>query len=169
MIILKTLIKYGYSNFKVEILEFCNKDEVLAREQYYLDLLKPEYNILTTAGSSLGYKHSEETKVKMKTRNTRNWTEEQKAKWSDCKIRLHASEAYKERMKKLGEMRSIKVEVFDTLNNETSVYPSTQEAAKAIGVGPSSISMAFKRKGESTTVLMRNKRYQITKLFSSSN
>lgn len=72
MIILKTLIKYGYSNFKVEILEFCNKDEVLAREQYYLDLLKPEYNILTVAGSSLGYKHSEETKVKLKTRNIRN-------------------------------------------------------------------------------------------------
>jgi group I intron endonuclease len=72
MIILKTLIKYGYSNFKVEILEFCNKDEVLAREQHYLDLLKPEYNILTAAGSSLGYKHSEETKVKMKTRNIRN-------------------------------------------------------------------------------------------------
>jgi group I intron endonuclease len=167
MIILKTLIKYGYSNFKVEILEFCNKDEVLAREQYYLDLLKPEYNILTAAGSSLGYKHLEETKVKMKTRNARNWTEEQKAKWLEDLKRLHASEAHKEHMKKLGEMRSIKVEIFDTLNNETSVYPSTQEAAKAIGVGPSSISMAFKRKGESTTVLMKNKRYQITKLFSS--
>lgn len=169
MIILKTLIKYGYSNFKVEILEFCNKDEVLAREQYYLDLLKPEYNILTAAGSSLGYKHSEETKVKLKTRNTRNWTGEPKAKWLEDLKRLHASEAHKEHMKKLGEMRSIKVEIFDTLNNETSVYPSAQEAAKAIGVGPSSISAAFKRKGESTTILMKNKRYQITKLFTSRN
>ena len=167
MIILKTLIKYGYSNFKLEILEFCNKDEVLAREQYYLDLLKPEYNILTVAGSCLGYKHSEETKVKMKTRNTRNWTEEQKAKWLEDLKRLHASEAHKEHMKKLAEMRSIKVEIIDTLNNETSVYPSIQEAAKAIGVGLSSIHMAFKRKGESSTVLMKNKRYQITKLFSS--
>jgi NUMOD3 motif len=28
--------------------------------------LKPEYNILQKAGSSLGYKHSEETLIKMK-------------------------------------------------------------------------------------------------------
>ena len=83
--------------------------------------------------------------------------------------RLHASEAHKEHMKNLGEVRSIKVEIFDTLNNETSVYPSIKEASKAIGVGLSSINMAFKRKGEFSTVLMKNKRYQITKLFSSSN
>ena len=83
--------------------------------------------------------------------------------------RLHESEAHKEHMKKLGEMRSIKVEIFDTLSNETTVYSSTQEAAKAIGVGTSSISMAFKRKGESTTIFMKKKRYQITKLFTSQN
>ena len=39
------------------------------REQYYLDCLKPEYNILKIAGSSLGFKHSEETKVKIKEKN----------------------------------------------------------------------------------------------------
>ena len=31
-----------------------------------MDLLKPDYNILSTAGSSLNYKHSEEAKAKMK-------------------------------------------------------------------------------------------------------
>lgn len=63
MLIEKALLKYGYSNFKLEILEYCSKDEVLAREQYYLDLLKPEYNILKKAGSSLGFTHSEDTKA----------------------------------------------------------------------------------------------------------
>lgn len=33
------------------------------REQYYFDTLKPEYNILKVAGSSLGRKVSEETKA----------------------------------------------------------------------------------------------------------
>lgn len=33
----------------------------ILREQFYFDLLKPEYNILEKAGSSLGFKHSEET------------------------------------------------------------------------------------------------------------
>jgi hypothetical protein len=47
MLINKALLKFSYSGFKLDILEFCNKGEVIAREQYYLGLLKPEYNILT--------------------------------------------------------------------------------------------------------------------------
>lgn len=52
------LLKYGYSNFTLEILEYCDSSEAVpyhcstrGREQYYLDLFKPEYNILSTAGS----------------------------------------------------------------------------------------------------------------------
>jgi group I intron endonuclease len=55
------LVKYGYSNFKLEILEYCNINDAILREQYYLDNLNPEYNILEKAGSSLGFKHSEKT------------------------------------------------------------------------------------------------------------
>jgi group I intron endonuclease len=55
-------------NFRLEILEYCAKSETIKKEQFYIDLLKPEYNILTKAGSSLGYKHSEETRVKYKSR-----------------------------------------------------------------------------------------------------
>jgi group I intron endonuclease len=49
----------------LEILEYCAGDQAVSREQYYLDLLKPEYNILKTAGSLLGHKHSEEVRAKM--------------------------------------------------------------------------------------------------------
>jgi group I intron endonuclease len=59
------LLKYGYSNFTLEILEYCDSSETIQREQYYLDLLKPEYNILLTAGSRLGSKHSEQTRAKI--------------------------------------------------------------------------------------------------------
>jgi group I intron endonuclease len=45
------LLKYGYSNFTLEILEYCDPSEAISREQYYLDSLNPEYNILLTAGS----------------------------------------------------------------------------------------------------------------------
>lgn len=64
--IYSSLLKNGYSNFKLEILEYCKKEDLMNREQYYMDCLKPEYNILKIAGSSLGFKHSEETKVKIK-------------------------------------------------------------------------------------------------------
>jgi hypothetical protein len=33
------LLKYGYANFSVEILEYCERSEAITREQYYLDLL----------------------------------------------------------------------------------------------------------------------------------
>ncbi len=59
------LIKYGYSNFKLEILEYTASDKCVAREQYYIDLLNPSYNLLKIAGSWLGYKHSEESKLRM--------------------------------------------------------------------------------------------------------
>lgn len=63
--IYRSLIKKGYSYFSLEILEFCEKSAIFLREQYYLDLLKPEYNILKFAGSSIGFEHSYETKAKL--------------------------------------------------------------------------------------------------------
>ena len=68
MIIYKALLAYGYENFTLEILEYCDPASILEREQYYLDTLKPEYNILKVAGSSFGYKHSEEVLLKMRNR-----------------------------------------------------------------------------------------------------
>ena len=64
-IICYALVKYGYSNFSLSILEYCNRDEVITREQYYLDLLNPTYNILKYAYSSDGYKHTLEAINKM--------------------------------------------------------------------------------------------------------
>ena len=58
------MLKYSYVNFSLDILEYCDKDILLKREQYYLDLLNPEYNILKKAGSRLEYKHSEEDRIK---------------------------------------------------------------------------------------------------------
>lgn len=68
MPICSALLKYGYSNFQLEILEYSTNNETIIKEQYYLDLLNPEYNILKTAGSSLGYKHSPDTIAKFKAR-----------------------------------------------------------------------------------------------------
>jgi group I intron endonuclease len=65
LIISRALIKYGYANFSVSILEYCDKCDLTVREQFYLDKFNPQYNILKIAGSSLGYQKSEETKLKL--------------------------------------------------------------------------------------------------------
>tara|TARA_R100001510_G_C7596784_1_gene164625 strand:- start:145 stop:870 length:726 start_codon:yes stop_codon:yes gene_type:complete len=51
--------KHGMFDF--EILENCNKDYLIKREQHYLDTMKPNLNILKVAFSSIGYKHKKET------------------------------------------------------------------------------------------------------------
>lgn len=40
----KDIIDYGESNFSLDILKECNRDELIKWEQYYFDLLKPTYN-----------------------------------------------------------------------------------------------------------------------------
>jgi len=64
--IYKALIKYNYSQFRLDIIRYCNKEDVIELEQYYIDLFKPEYNILKEAYSLRGFKHSHETITKLK-------------------------------------------------------------------------------------------------------
>ena len=71
------LLKHGHRNFTLEILEYCPKAKLLEREQFYLDLLVPEYNILKIAGSNFGYKHSEASlKLMSDASKSRNESEE---------------------------------------------------------------------------------------------
>jgi hypothetical protein len=65
MLICSGLLKHGYSSFKLIIIEYCDKEDVISREQYYFDLLLPNYNICKTAGSTLGRMHTEESKIKI--------------------------------------------------------------------------------------------------------
>jgi len=73
--ILKNAVKkYGISNFVFLILEIFplivtkeNNKQLLDMEDFYIKSLLPNYNILTEAGSSFGYKHTELTRIKMKT------------------------------------------------------------------------------------------------------
>jgi len=50
--------KYGECSFVFEIVEECSPQNLLVREQFYLDTWFPEYNLLKIAGSTLGFKRS---------------------------------------------------------------------------------------------------------------
>ena len=54
---------YGECSFEFSVLE-CT-DNLIGREQYYIDTLNPQYNMQRIAGSSLGKPCSEETKQKL--------------------------------------------------------------------------------------------------------
>jgi len=57
--------KYGEKAFIFSILEETESENLIEREQFYLDTLNPEYNISSTAGSSLGVRYTNEARAKI--------------------------------------------------------------------------------------------------------
>lgn len=60
--------KYGEENFLFEIVEECTKENLLVREQHYIDTLKPLMNVRLIAESNLGHRfiRTDEQKEKYK-------------------------------------------------------------------------------------------------------
>lgn len=109
--------KYGESVFAFDVIEVCElkKEVILEREQYYIDTLNPQYNIVPLAGTNLGLKHSEETKIKISINNKAK-TEEVRKKMSDAHKGKKHSEETKKRMSdvkkgKLSEETLLKMSV----------------------------------------------------------
>jgi group I intron endonuclease len=71
--------KYGEENFEIVFLEIIeDKDKLTDREQYYIDQIKPKYNIRIIAQSNLGLKDSDEVKaLKSKVAKSRGQNEKQ--------------------------------------------------------------------------------------------
>jgi excinuclease UvrABC nuclease subunit len=129
MYICRALLKHGYSNFSLEILEYCEPDKCLIREKHYLDLLKPEYNIsLDPAAPFSGRKHSEESKKIM----------------SDAK--KGAKNSMFGKPKPIGSgVPSQKIEIIDLQEKTTTSYNSMREAARALNINKARIGNYFSR------------------------
>lgn len=61
-------IKYGGENFIFEVIELCNKEDIIKREQYWMDYYGFDnlYNIMPNAENNTGFYHSQETIDKIK-------------------------------------------------------------------------------------------------------
>lgn len=162
-LICRALLKYGYSSFHLDILEYCDPSVIIEREQYYIDLLKPEYNILKVAGSLFGYKHTIESLQKMSeiARNrseeiiaklreaalgrTYTHTEEAKKKISKSMLGRKHSEETKEKLKIIQSNRTkhpikgVNIKVEDTLTGEIYFYDSLRNAGKGLNGSHKSI------------------------------
>lgn len=64
--------KHGARAFTFRPIIYCAKHDLIMYEQAAMDALKPEYNIVPTAGSQLGYRHTEETRKRMSIARRRN-------------------------------------------------------------------------------------------------
>ena len=136
------LLKYGYSNFRLEILEYCEKKETVSREQYYFDLFEPEYNILKVAGSTLGFKHSQDTLNHMKTHHLLD--DELRKKRSLARLGVKASDYTRAKLSAATTaLLGIPVIVKNINTNEETEYVNLTEAGKALGVSRTAIKKAL--------------------------
>lgn len=76
--------KYGEAAFEFRPLLVCAPEALIDYEQRCIDSLRPRYNVCPTAGNSLGYRHTEETKAAFKFRRKAGRTEETLRKISEA-------------------------------------------------------------------------------------
>ena len=154
-IIYSAILKYDYVNFSLDILEYCDINVLIKREQYYLDTLKPEYNILKIANSRLGSKQSEATKIKISISNkgkhkdflgkTHTYESRQMMSLSLKSIvrkknipRIVTSET---RLKLSLRSQGVPIKVFNTSNKFIKEFPTITSAAKYFDVSNRSLHM----------------------------
>lgn len=131
-LIRKALLKYGLENFSLLILEYCSTDLLDEREQSWIDLLKPYYNLLKLVKSSRGYKHTKASLIKMSgPRPHFKPKPEHLAKLGSlAKNRVYDSTFRDSISKRLG----FTVYVYDLNNKLVNTYPSVIKFKKAYGV-----------------------------------
>jgi len=137
MAICCALLKHGYSNFSLTILEYCEPEKCLIREKHFWDLLNPEYNIAKDPTTPMsGRKHSDETRQKMSDAHNSG--------------QFKSGEMSGENNPMFGKPRaegagspSQAIEVVDQKTNETTTYDSISEAARVLNIQQSVISRYF--------------------------
>lgn len=143
----KAVLKYGLNNFIFGIIEYTeyNKQlDLFNLETMYISLLLPEYNILKEAGTSIGYKHTDETIELIKNSFTEerrkklsefqklrkeNWSEESKNKLK--LIALNRSKDYisKKGLLKISLTSTKPISLFDINNNHICDFKNCNTAA----------------------------------------
>lgn len=133
------LLKYGYSSFKLEILEYCDINNLLNREQYYIDTLKPKYNVLKKAGSWLGSKHSESTK----------------RLFSIIRLGHRPSEATRLKMI-ANNHKSIPIMLTNVKTGNTIKFPSISKTGQFLGVSETTVRNCIKQnKGHKGYIIIK--------------
>jgi group I intron endonuclease len=164
--------KYKIENFAFLIIELFpeivnkeNNKDLIDREDFYLKTLLPNYNILTEAGSSFGYKHTELDRLKIKAnysleRRLRIGNLNKSKNLSNETIEIMRQKALKRKKRKFSEealfnmkKRSKPIILYNLNYTVFGKYFSITEAANSIGCSVKTIRRALETKKK---ILKRN-------------
>lgn len=120
--------KYGKENFVFEKIEYCEIENLIEREQFYIDTLLPDYNTSKTAGSTLGVKKTEEQRAaqSLRQKGKKNHTPQQ----IEAIRKAHTGKIVS---KETREKRSRRVIQKDLSNKEIARFYSLTEAIRVTG------------------------------------
>jgi len=95
--------KDGADSFKFEVIEYCEIEKLLEREDYWYDLLKPNYNFRNKATSNLGlkYKYTPESYEKLKSHKGKKLSIETRNKMSQSRKGFKHTEEVKKRLSEI--------------------------------------------------------------------
>lgn len=85
--------KYGSEVFAFRVLARTEIETLTDLEQVFIDRFDPYYNIAPRAGSQLGYRHSEETRAKLRVARARNPSSAMKGRRHTAETRARISAA----------------------------------------------------------------------------
>jgi len=149
MYICRALLKHGYSNFSISILEYCEPSKCLEREDYYLKKFNPEYNTSQNPSAPFsGLTHSDDSRKKISDAH-KGLKKGEKNPMFGKSGENHPNYG-KPRPEGAGSPSQIfkfsnfqAIEVFDNKNNQTTTYDSMSEAGRALNIDYTSIVKYF--------------------------
>ena len=145
MPIIQALLKYGQDNFAVLIVEYVDVEILAIRETHYITQLLPYYNVLKQGYSSLGYKHTEETK-KMLTELAKNRVHSSSTKVLISRALVgqnnpfyNQNHSFESKLRMIEANSKYSVYIYNSFRELLVVFPSVKTLAKLINSNHSTI------------------------------
>ena len=145
MPIIQALLKYGQNNFALLIVEYVEMKDLAIRESYFISTFLPYYNVLKQGYSSIGFKHTEETKILLSDlAKTRQHSKETKALITQALVGennpfYNKNHSFDSKLRMIEAKSNYPVYIYDSFKTLLVIFPSVKTIAKLINSNHSTI------------------------------
>lgn len=139
--------KHGEDSFLFQLVEQCNEEILIEREQYYIDSLNPHFNILRLAGSSIGIKRPDQSIRILEFNKNRIVSDITKQRTSTTLKKL-GHKPTKECTEKSMKVLSKPVLQFDLDDTFIKEWKSINDACRSLNIASSNLSKVCRGQGK---------------------
>ena len=151
MPIIQALLKYGQDNFAVLIVKYVEVEKLTVKETYYITHLLPYYNILKQGYSSLGFKHTEDTKkllielAKNKRHSDKTKTLISRALVGENNPFYNKNHSVESKLRMIEANSAYSIYIYNSFKKLLVIFPSVRTFAKLINSNHSTIVSYIKK------------------------